>query len=248
MKDILSDIFQRTLASMASEAHACLRLDHISPVEDQQTLKAPMGTALILGIDETKREPVALFCITAPTLSTDHSGLLAMIIRRAQAHKAPYFITWTLRDAILWETPKPGTPAQRSHLSLVKDYEDNYSIAQDGGQVFDEQLRLRTIALGQKMLDDVECLFKNQALELVRIDATYFVQSILDSVHVLLPMLTDSLHMRFATDLDLRAKFNVWAIMQGIAGDYKERDYAWEGSVLSRLAACGQTATGSRPR
>ena len=227
MKNILSDIFQRTLASLAGETHACLRLNHISPVEDQQSLKAPTGTALILGLDDTKLEPVALFCITAPTLSPDHSGLLAMIVRRAQAHKAPYFITWTLRDAVLWKTPKPGTPAQRSHLEKIRDYEDNYSIAQDGGnQVFDEPLRLRTIALGQKMLNDVECLFKNQALELVRIDATYFVQSILDSVHALLPMVTDSLHIRFATDLDLRAKFNLWALTQGIAGDHKDCDYA----------------------
>ncbi len=117
MKNILSDIFQRTLASLGGETHVCLRLDHISPVEDQQSLKAPTGTALILGLDDTKLEPVALFCITAPTLSPDHSGLLAMIVRRAQAHKAPYFITWTLRDAVLWKTPKPGTPAQRSHLT-----------------------------------------------------------------------------------------------------------------------------------
>ena len=227
MKSILSDIFQRTLAPLAGETHACLRLDHISPVEDQQSLKAPAGTALIFGLDNTKREPVALFCITSPALSPDHSGLLAMIIRRAQAHKAPYFITWTLRDAVLWKTPKPGTPAQRSHLEKIRNYEDNYAIAQDSGkQVFDEPLRLSTIAFGKKMLNDIECLFKNQALELVRIDATYFVQSLLDSVHALLPMVTDSLHMRFATDFELRAKFNAWAVKQGIAGDHKDRDYA----------------------
>ncbi len=227
MKTVLSDIFGRTLAPLADETHACLRLDQLSPVEDQQTLKAPTGTALILGIDDTKREPVALFCIAAPTLSPDYPGLLAMIVRRAQAYKAPYFITWTLRDAVLWKTPKPGTPAQKSHLEKIRDYEDNYAIAQDGcNQVFDESLRLRILERGRMILADVECLFKNQALELVRIDATYFVQSLLDSVHALLPMVTDSLHMRFETDLDLRAKFNAWAITQGIAGDYKDRDYA----------------------
>ncbi len=227
MKTVLSDIFSRTLAPLADETHACLCLDQLSAVEDQQTLKAPTGTALILGIEDTKREPVALFCIAAPTLSPDHPGLLAMIVRRAQAYKAPYFITWTLRDAVLWKTPKPGTPAQKSHLEKIRDYEDNYAIAQDGGgQVFDEPLRLRILERGRKILGDVECLFKNQALELVRIDATYFVQSLLDSVHALLPMVTDSLHMRLETDLDLRAKFNAWAITQGIAGDYKDRDYA----------------------
>ena len=227
MKTVLADIFGRTLAPLANDAHACLRLDHVSAVEDQQTLRAVAGTALILGMDGAKREPLALFCIAAPTLSPDNPGLLNMIVRRAQAHKAPYFITWTLRDAVLWKTPKPGTPAQRSHLEKIRDYEDNYAIAQDASaQVFDEQLRLRTIAIGRKMLADLETLHKNQSLELVRIDATYFVQSLLGAVHALLPLVTDSLHMRFENDLDLRAKFNAWAIAQGIAGDYKDRDYA----------------------
>ena len=231
MKSVLADIFQRTLAPLAEETHECLRLEHISPVEDQQSLQAPVGTALIIGLAETKREPVALFCITAPTLSTDHPGLLAMIVRRAQVHKAPYFIIWTLRDAVLWKTPKPGTPTQRSHLEKIRDYEDNYAIAQDSGkQFFDERLRLGAIAFAQKMLYDFECLFKNQALELVQIDAIYFVQSLLDSVHVLLPIVTDSLHLRLATDLDLRAKFNAWASAQEIMAAHKIwlRAIAWK--------------------
>lgn len=227
MKTVLSDIFARTLAPLANDAHACLRLDQQSPVVDQQTLRAAAGTALILGIDCGKREPVALFCIAAPTLTPDNPALLTMIVRRAQAHKAPYFITWTLRDAILWKTPIPGTPAQRSHLETIRNYEDNYAIAQDSAaQVFSEPLRLRCIAAGRRLLADLESLFKNQALELVRIDATYFVQSLLDAVHVLLPLVTDSLHIRLESDLDLRAKFNAWAIAQGIAGGYKDRDYA----------------------
>ena len=227
MRTVLTDIFHRTLATLAGDTQTCLRIDQTSPVEDQQSLHAAAGTALILGIEGTKREPIAVFCIAAPALTPDHPGLLAMIVRRAQAHKAPYFVTWTLREAILWKTPKPGTPIQGSHLNKIRDYEDNYSIARDGSaQVFDEQLRLRTIAIGRRMLTDLESLFKNQALELVRIDATYFVQSLLDAVHALLPLVTDSLHVRLEMDLELRAKFNVWALTQGIAGDYRDRDYA----------------------
>jgi len=227
MKEVLSDIFDRSLAPLIGNNHPCLRLDQVSPVEDHTTLGAPAGTALILGVDNKRKEPVALLAITAPTLSTDHPGLLAMIVRRAQAHRAPYFVTWTLRDAVLWKTPKPGTPIERAHLEKIRDYEDNYAIAQaTGKQVFDEQLRLRTIALGHTILGDLERLFKDEALELVRIDATYFVQRLVDSVRDLLPLVTDSLHMRFASDRGLRAKFNDWAFIQGIAGDFKDRDYA----------------------
>lgn len=227
MKSVLSDIFERSLAPLAGDKHPCLRIDQISAVEDYTSLGNPAGTALIIGVDGKRKEPVALFAITAPTLSTDNPGLLALVVRRAQAHKAPYFITWTLRDAVLWKTPKPGMPPERCHLEKVRDYEENYSIAQNSDRnTFDEQLRLRTIIIGHKILGDLECLFKDQALELVRIDATYFVQRLIDSVHELLPMVTDSLHMRFGTDIDLRSKFNDWALLQGIAGDYRDRDYS----------------------
>jgi hypothetical protein len=227
MKDVLADIFNRSLAPLSSGQHACLRVEQVSAVEDNQTLKAPVGTALIVGVDGQKKEPVAILAITSPKLSTDTPALLGFLVRRAQAHKAPYFITWTLRDAVLWKTPKPGTPAERSHLEKIRDYEDNYEIAQDAAkQVFDEPVRLRTIAAGQKLLVGLEHLFKDQALELVHIEATYFVQRLLDAVHELLPMVTDSLHMRFGTDLDLRGKFTAYALSQGIAGNYTDRDFA----------------------
>ena len=228
MKDVLVDIFNRSLASLSvGQKNGCLRLDSVNPVEDNQTLRAPLGTALILGTDGQKVDPLALFAVTSPKLSPDDHGLLSFVARRAQANKAPYFIIWTLRDAVLYKTPKPGTPAERSHLEKLRDYEDNYEIAQDSDkQVFDEQLRLRVLAAGQKLLADLELLFKDQALELVQIDATYFVQRLIDAVHELLPMVTDSLQMRFSTDLDLRARFSRWALSQSIAGNPTDRDFA----------------------
>src|SRR5262244_10004 len=116
MKDVLADIFSRILSPLSTAQHSCLQVEQLSPVEDNQTLKAQIGTALLVGADDQKKEPLAMLAATTPKLSADDQALLAFVIRRAQAHKAPYFITWTLRNAILWKTPKPGTPAERSHL------------------------------------------------------------------------------------------------------------------------------------
>lgn len=227
MKDVLADILTRSLAPLTNGSHPCLRVEQVSAVEDNQTLKAPVGTVLVAGDDGQRKEPVAILALTSPRLSTDAPALLAFVVRRAQAYKVPYFITWTLRDAVLWNTPKPGTPAERSHLEKVRDYEDNYEIARDvDKKIFSEPVRLRCIDIARKLLDDLERLFKDQALELVRIDATYFVQRLIDSVHELLPMVADSLHMRFQTDLGLRAKFAQWAILQGIAGSHTDHDYS----------------------
>lgn len=227
MKNVLADIFSRTLAPLSSGGHPCLTVEQVSRVDDNATLKTPIGTALIVGANGEKKEPLAVLVLTSPNLSPDHSALLNLAVLKARAQKAPYFTTWTLRDAVLWKTPKPGTPAERSHLEKIRDYEHNYEISQDADkQVFDEPVRLRSIAIGQTLLADLERLFKDQALELVRIDATYFVQRLIDAVHELLPKVTDSLHMRFEADLDLRAKFKEWATTQGIAGSYQDRDYS----------------------
>lgn len=227
MKDVLADIFSRSLARVIGGTHECLRVEDFSGVEDSQTCQTPVGTAFIIGFDGQKTEPLAILAVTSPSLSTVAPALLALAVRRAQAHKAPYFITWTLRDAVLWKTPKLGTPAEASHLEKIRDYEDNYIIAHDADkQVFSEPVRLSCIDIGETILRDLERLFKDQALELIHLDATYFVERLVGSVHELLPIVTDSLHMRFETDLDLRMKFQSWAVTQGIAGDHKSREYA----------------------
>jgi hypothetical protein len=227
MKSVLADIFSRSLALLSSGEHRCLAAEQVSQVDDNATLKTPVGAALIVGANGGKKEPVAVLVLTSPKLSPDHPALLNLAIVKARAQKAPHFITWTLRGAVLWKTPKPGTPAERSHLEKIREYEENFEITQGSDkQAFDEPVRLRTIAVGQTLLADLERLFKDQALELVRIDAIYFVQRLIDAVHELLPKVTDSLHLRFEAELELRAKFNEWAIAQGIAGSYHDRDYA----------------------
>jgi hypothetical protein len=227
MKDAVTDIFNRVLIPLTSGKHGCLRAEQINPVEHSQLLKTPIGTTLIVGVDGKSREPLATLAITSPALSPDSPALLAFAARQAQTQKAPYFITWTLREAILWKTPKPGVPAEQGCLEKLRDYGDTYGVVHDGDVAeFEEPILLSIVGTGKRIIADVERLFKVQALQLVRIEATYFVQRLLDAVHDLLPMVTDSLHMRLETDLTLRRKIIEWALMQGIAGTYKDRDFA----------------------
>ncbi len=54
----------------------------------------------------------------------------------------------------------------------------------------DELTQLKLLARGDDILRDLERLLKDEALELVKIDATYFVNRLLDAVRHLLPMVT----------------------------------------------------------
>jgi hypothetical protein len=83
-----------------------------------------------------------------PSTAADDAAFLEFSSRRARAHKAPYIVTWTLRDAMIWRTPKPGRPATRDSLEKLKDYPDLYEIAAGDTSPLSEPVRLKVLARG----------------------------------------------------------------------------------------------------
>src|SRR5947208_2690991 len=79
VKTVLADIFARLLAEIGQGEGACLCVANTNPVEDNQTLKTAIGTALIHGVEGGKAEPLALLAMTAPNLSPTHPGLLSFV-------------------------------------------------------------------------------------------------------------------------------------------------------------------------
>ena len=69
-------------------------------------------------------------------------------------------------------------------------------------------------------------LLKDEALELVQIDATYFVNRLLDAVRHLLPMVAASLLDRLANNVAFRGEITAWAVKQGIAGSPDDPEFA----------------------
>ena len=227
MKTVLADLFARFEAEVGQHDFACLRVTQRWPVEDSAALRSPIGSFLVHGVnDDGKTEPLVLVALTPPNLSAGDPALLQFVIRRAQANKAPHILTWTLRDAVLWRTPKQGAPTDANSLEKLRDYEDNYDIAPgDAPHMFYETRRRQLLQVGRRLLDDLKRLHKDQALELVNVDATWFVGRLIESVHELLPLVTDSLHNRLGMDDALRAKLEKWAVTQGIAGSAAEREF-----------------------
>jgi hypothetical protein len=227
MKTVLTDLFARFAAEVGQNDFACLRVTQSWAVEDSTTLRSPIGSLLLHGVnDDGKTEPLALIAVTPPHLVPRDPALLKFVIRRAQANKAPHILNWTLRGAVLWRTPKPGAPTDANSLEKLNDYEDNYDIAPgDAPQMFHETRRLQLLRTGRLLLDDLKRLHKDQALELVNVDATWFVGRLIESVHELLPLVTDSLHHRLGVEDTMRAKVEKWAVTQGIAGSAADREF-----------------------
>lgn len=225
MKEIAAELFGRFVAGLAADPEGPLYAHEVQAAYSQAPSPTPFHTVVIHGRHDGQDEPLALVLLTTPAATPDDPKVLEFAVRRARAYKTPYFVTWTLRDAILWKTPKPGVPAARDALESLKDYPDIYDISAGDAQAFIEPVKLKVVARGKDILLDLQRLLRDETLELVKIDATYFVGRLLDAVHKLLPLVSRSLQSRLETDHSLRHEVAVWAVRQGIAGDPRDAGF-----------------------
>jgi hypothetical protein len=220
----VSKLFERFVAKLADTPDAMLYVQKAQPAEGDS--KVSWHTVLIHGRHDGTDQPLAVVLMTVPSQAADAPAVLEFVVRRARAHKAPYFVTWTLRDAVLWRTPKVGTPTTRDAMEKLRDYPDLYEIGQADQGPLDELTQLKVLARGDDVLRDLERLLKDEALELVKIDATYFVNRLLDAVRHLLPIVAASLLDRLTNNVTFRGEITGWAVKQGIAGSPDDPEFA----------------------
>ena len=226
MKQAAADVFERFVAAFPTGDDACLFAERPQAPDAAALARAPFWTVLVRGRHDGQEGPHALVLLTLPSRAPDAPEVLEFAVRRARAHKAPYLVTWTMRDAILWRTPKPGVPVARDSLEKLRDYPDLYEVGAADNAVIDENIKLRILSRGGDLRADLTKLLKDEALELVRIDATYFVNRLLDAVHHLLPIVAESVHYRLAADIAFRDQIAAWAAKQGIAGSPSDAEFA----------------------
>jgi hypothetical protein len=112
---------------------------------------------------------------------------------------------------------------ERQSLKVLRIYEHNYQVAQTtDASLISEPLRCNILEHAQSLLHDLEKLCKYQALELVDIDATFFVRRLLATVQELLPLMAESLHFRVQSDHEFCSKVVAWASTQGIPGSHSD--------------------------
>ncbi|AEB08772.1 HsdM family class I SAM-dependent methyltransferase [Desulfobacca acetoxidans] len=226
MNTHVGEIFQRFLALFPSEADALLSIEQIQSADAIASTKTPYFTVLIKGRHSQGDEPLAMVLMTLPSLSAEDHAILDFASRRARAYKAPFFLTWTLRQAILWRTPKPGIPASRDSLEKVKQYPELFEVDATEQHQQSEPVKLTILNRGKELIRDLESLHKNEALELVQLDATYFVGRLLEAVHTLLPLVSASIHQRLQHEIQFNKEISAWAVKQAIAGSPSDPEFA----------------------
>jgi len=157
------------------------------------------------------------FCgweLKTPATAVDDSDLLENAAEKATAMNANYFVTWNMRDAVIWRTPLPNVKV--TSQDKFKSYPSLYQVsAPDDLWVEPNKILLKNRA--KEILEDLKTLYLVGHLHLIDVDATYFVGRLQHSVKTLYPYLQKSLTGKVGSDAKFKKNLFDWAVKQGIA-------------------------------
>lgn len=115
------------------------------------------------------------FCgweLKTPVTQVDDPKLLDGTAEKAQAMHADFFVTWNMRDAIIWRTPAKGTKVTQEYRSYNYPSIDSITTPED---LWVESKKIQLKERANEILNDLSILYRDGHLHLVDIDATFFV-------------------------------------------------------------------------
>jgi hypothetical protein len=157
------------------------------------------------------------FCgweLKTPVTAVDDTELLKNAAEKARAMNADYFVTWNMKDSIIWRTPHPGESVTAQ--DRLKSYRQLYQISvPDDLWIEPNKILLKNRA--KEILDDLTILHQEGHLHLIDIDATYFVGRLNNAVKILHSYMQKSLVDKVGCDAKFENSLFDWAAKQGIA-------------------------------
>ncbi|HHT9123645.1 MAG TPA: HsdM family class I SAM-dependent methyltransferase, partial [Candidatus Wunengus sp. YC63] len=157
------------------------------------------------------------FCgweLKTPDTPADDKTLLEDATRKARAMRADYFVTWNMRDAIIWRTPNLNEAVSHEHrlktypiISPVTEPNDLWVVSKQ------ELLKGRA----QEILYDLSILQREGHLHLIDVDSTFFVHILTESAKTLVTHIHQSLVTKMGKDKRFKEGLFDWAVRQAIA-------------------------------
>jgi type I restriction-modification system DNA methylase subunit len=157
------------------------------------------------------------FCgweLKTPTTSVDDKELLNNAAEKARAMHADYFVTWNMRDSVIWRIPLWTEEVSRVHR--LKTYSPVSQISSpDDLWVASKQELLKSKA--KEILNDLSTLHREGHLHLIDVDSTFFVHELSEAVKTLWPHVHKSLITEIGKSSAFKNELFDWAVKQGIA-------------------------------
>lgn len=163
------------------------------------------------------RESGMGFCgweLKTPDTPADDKALLENAAQKARAMNADYFVTWNMRDAVIWRAP--GWIEKVTHEHRLKTYPSILPVNEANDLwVISKQELLKGRA--RDILYDLSILHRDGHLHLINVDSTFFVHILTEAVKTLIPHIHQSLITKMGRDKKFKEGLFDWAVRQAIA-------------------------------
>lgn len=157
------------------------------------------------------------FCgweLKTPTTPVDDQELLRNAAEKARAMHADYFVTWNMRDAVIWRTPLWTEEVSRIHRLKTYSPISRVSSPDDLWVVFKQELLK---AKAKEILNDLATLQREGHLHLIEVDSVFFVHKLSEAVKTLWPHFHKSLISEIGKSRKFKEGLFDWAVKQGIS-------------------------------
>ena len=173
------------------------------------------------------RAAKSAFCgweLKQPTTAADDAALIANAIEKAVYLCARYFVTWNMRDAVIWEVVGD---AEKKAVRL-KPYPALAITSTEDLHIPLQRLRLQERA--REILDDLARLHRDGHLTYAGTDDQFFIRHLTDTAHTIRPFFQKRLLELSVRNLDFRRRLDEWAYQQGFV--VTDREHFFE--IVSR--------------
>ncbi|MBI3814939.1 MAG: hypothetical protein HY279_10825, partial [Nitrospinae bacterium] len=154
------------------------------------------------------------FCgweLKTPDTPADDNALLENAAQKARAMNADYFVTWNMKDAVIWRTP--GWIEKVTHEHRLKTYPSILPVNEANDLwVISKQELLKGRA--RDILYDLSILQRDGHLHLIDVDSTFFVHILTEAVKTLIPHIYQSLITKMGRDKKFKEGLFDWAVRQ----------------------------------
>jgi len=170
----------------------------------------------------SKDKPFCMIKIFPSLVPPDHPGHLEKTLEVIQTLNLIYFITWNLRDTILWRTPKKTASISREYR--LKNYFTIQQIPTVPNPVMNPSVEALLKERVEEILQDLKTLSEIGHLYAVDIDASFFVHRLHQAVDKISPLLKKSLSTQLYLNPQFKKDIYAWAVKQGIA-NYEQEEF-----------------------
>ncbi|MBN2379641.1 SAM-dependent DNA methyltransferase [candidate division WOR-3 bacterium] len=171
---------------------------------------------LVLWSNKAQEMAAATIELKDTKTSVDDCLLLDNGIPKAKQLRAKYFLTWNVRQTILWDISGDKSEPLQVYppLLTVRSIED-INIAQVQDQLYER---------AKEIVADLDDLIFIGKLHPHRLDPITFANTLHHAVDVLTPGIIKSLSQKYAKDKEFKKGFQLWAREQGIV-EYDREEF-----------------------